>query len=58
MVRAGVTRQVAMKVGGHRTRSMFQRYNIIVEDDVGDALAKTEQYCEEAQQKVVSMAKR
>jgi intergrase/recombinase len=58
MVQAGVPQQVAMKISGHKTPSMFQRYNIIVEDDVREALAKTEQYRETAQQKVISIAQR
>lgn len=58
MVRAGVQTKVAMKVSGHATLSMFERYNIVVEDDVREALVKTEQYREAAQQKVVSIAQR
>ena len=55
MVQAGVAQQVAMKVSGHRTASMFERYNIIVEPDVRQALAKTEQYRQTATEKVIAM---
>lgn len=55
MVQAGVAQQVAMKISGHKTPSMFQRYNIIVDDDVREALRKTEHYRETTQQKVVSI---
>jgi hypothetical protein len=55
MIRAGVDQQVAMKVSGHRTPSMFQRYNIIVEDDVREALRRTEEYRKTAGEKVVPM---
>jgi len=37
MIRAGVSRDVAKKISGHQTDSIFSRYNITAENDLGDA---------------------
>ena len=42
MVRAGVPQSVAMAISGHRTVSMFIRYNISSEDDKREALRRTQ----------------
>lgn len=47
LVRSGVPETVAMRISGHRTRSIFQRYNITNEDDLKQAAQKLETHLQE-----------
>ena len=42
MDRAGVSQSVAMALSGHKTASVYRRYRIVGEDDLREALARTQ----------------
>ena len=51
LVRAGVTEKVAMRITGHKTRSVFERYNICSQEDIKDAVVKLNKFAETRRQR-------
>jgi integrase len=44
LIRSGVSENVAMLITGHRSNSVFQRYNITSDDDLRDAMRKVDKH--------------
>jgi len=42
MIRRGVSEQIAIKISGHETASVFRRYNIISDTDLRNAAIRIE----------------
>ena len=56
LVRAGVPERVAMAISGHRTRAIFDRYNITSEADLLGAAVKLQAYLDETRRSCTIVA--
>jgi integrase len=55
LVRAGVSERTCMEILGHKTRSMFDRYNITSEKDLAEAMERLEKFHQATNQNVVEI---
>ena len=58
MKRAGIQDKVAMEITGHRTRSIFDRYNIVDDADLQIAGERLEEYAKQRKQERAARLKR
>ncbi len=45
--RSGVPPKIATAITGHKTRSVYERYNIVADRDLSDAAQKMDRYLEQ-----------
>ena len=57
MVRSGTPESVAMKISGHATAAVFERYDITSDQDLRDARDRRAQFGHNQAAKVVSIAR-
>ena len=55
LIRAGVPQSIAMKISGHKTASMFRRYDVANENDLREAMRLVQHYHETNAAKVAAI---
>jgi integrase len=55
MTRAGVPEKITMDIAGHKTRAIFDRYNITNEEDIRQGLAKMQAHLRTLRHKIVTL---
>jgi integrase len=55
MLRSGIREKVAMMISGHKTRSIFDRYHIVSDEDLREAAQKLQTYHEKINEKTGSL---
>jgi hypothetical protein len=58
MKKAGLQDLVAMRISGHLTRNVFDRYNIIDEEDLAEAGTQLEDYAQQRKQERAARLRR
>ena len=54
LVRAGTPELVAMRISGHKSRSVFERYNVVSETDIRQGAARLGQYLQQMENDATS----